>query len=195
MADMQDPFELFGEWYQKAWDNEPADANAMALATANSDGFPNVRIVLLKGFDADGFVFYTNMESQKGQELEANAQAALCWHWKSLKKQIRVRGPISVVSDEEADDYYATRPRDSQIGAWASDQSQPLSSRTSLMAKVAKITAEKGTNPERPPFWGGYRIAPLEIEFWADGAFRLHDRFRWRRPDIGSAWEIQRLNP
>jgi len=159
------------------------------------DGLPNARMVLLKEIEADAFVFYTNYGSAKAQELDAAGKGAFVMHWKSLRRQVRVRGLISKVEGPQADAYYKSRSLKSRLGAWASDQSQPLSSRTSLMAKVAKITAEKGTNPERPPFWGGYRIAPLEIEFWADGAFRLHDRFRWRRADIGSAWEILRLNP
>jgi len=194
MADMQDPFELFGEWYQKAWDKEPADANAMALATADADGIPNVRIVLLKGFDADGFVFYTNLESQKGQELAVNAQAALCWHWKSLKKQIRVRGPISVVSDEEADAYYATRPRDSQIGAWASDQSRSLGSRFELEKRIARFGAKYALGKvPRPAHWSGYRLAAEHIEFWEDRPFRLHDRLVYTREN--EIWRTEKLFP
>jgi pyridoxamine 5'-phosphate oxidase len=194
MADMQDPFELFGEWYQKAWDKEPADAHAMALATADADGFPNVRIVLLKGFDADGFVFYTNMESQKGQELAVNARAALCWHWKSLKKQIRVRGPISVVSDEEADAYYATRPRDSQIGAWASDQSRSLGSRFELEKRIARFGAKYALGKvPRPAHWSGYRLTAERIEFWEDRPFRLHDRLVYTRDN--EAWRTEKLFP
>ena len=190
-----DPFAIAQTWLSEAETTEVNDPNAIALSTVDPDGLPNARMVLLKEIEADAFVFYTNYGSAKAQELDAAGKGAFVMHWKSLRRQVRVRGLISKVEGPQADAYYKSRSLKSRLGAWASDQSQPLSSRTSLMAKVAKITAEKGTNPERPPFWGGYRIAPLEIEFWADGAFRLHDRFRWRRPDIGSAWEIQRLNP
>lgn len=190
-----DPFAIAQTWLSEAEATEINDPNAIALSTVDPDGLPNARMVLLKEIEADAFVFYTNYGSAKAQELDAAGKGAFVMHWKSLRRQVRVRGLISKVEGPQADAYYKSRSLKSRLGAWASDQSQPLSSRTSLMAKVAKITAEKGTNPERPPFWGGYRIAPLEIEFWADGAFRLHDRFRWRRADIGSAWEIQRLNP
>ncbi len=190
-----DPFAIAQTWLNEAETTEINDPNAIALSTVDPDGLPNARMVLLKEIEADAFVFYTNYGSAKAQELDAAGKGAFVMHWKSLRRQVRVRGLISKVEGPQADAYYKSRSLKSRLGAWASDQSQPLSSRTSLMAKVAKITAEKGTNPERPPFWGGYRIAPLEIEFWADGAFRLHDRFRWRRADIGSAWEIQRLNP
>lgn len=190
-----DPFAIAQTWLSEAETTEINDPNAIALSTVDPDGLPNARMVLLKEIEADAFVFYTNYGSAKAQELDAAGKGAFVMHWKSLRRQVRVRGLISKVEGPQADAYYKSRSLKSRLGAWASDQSQPLSSRTSLMAKVAKITAEKGTNPERPPFWGGYRIAPLEIEFWADGAFRLHDRFRWRRADIGSAWEIQRLNP
>ncbi|WP_438981739.1 pyridoxamine 5'-phosphate oxidase [Lentibacter sp.] len=190
-----DPFAIAQTWLNEAEATEINDPNAIALSTVDPDGLPNARMVLLKEIEADAFVFYTNYGSAKAQELDAAGKGAFVMHWKSLRRQVRVRGLISKVEGPQADAYYKSRSLKSRLGAWASDQSQPLSSRTSLMAKVAKITAEKGTNPERPPFWGGYRIAPLEIEFWADGAFRLHDRFRWRRADIGSAWEIQRLNP
>ena len=190
-----DPFAIAQTWLSEAEATEINDPNAIALSTVDPDGLPNARMVLLKEIEADAFVFYTNYGSAKAQELDAAGKGAFVMHWKSLRRQVRVRGLISKVEGPQADAYYKSRSLKSRLGAWASDQSQPLSSRTSLMAKVAKITAEKGTNPERPAFWGGYRIAPLEIEFWADGAFRLHDRFRWRRADIGSAWEIQRLNP
>ena len=190
-----DPFAIAQTWLNEAETTEINDPNAIALSTVDPDGLPNARMVLLKEIEADAFVFYTNYGSAKAQELDAAGKGAFVMHWKSLRRQVRVRGLISKVEGPQADAYYKSRSLKSRLGAWASDQSQPLSSRTSLMAKVAKITAEKGTNPERPAFWGGYRIAPLEIEFWADGAFRLHDRFRWRRADIGSAWEIQRLNP
>lgn len=191
----EEPFALFGEWFAEAVKSEPNDPNAMALATVDADGLPDVRMVLMKGFDADGFVFYSHIASAKGRELAANPKAALLFHWKSLRRQVRVRGEVEIVSEAEADAYFASRPRDSRIGAWASKQSRPLSGRTALVAEVAKVTAQHGTNPARPPFWGGFRIAPVEIEFWADGAFRLHDRFRWSRPDPATAWTVQRLNP
>jgi len=151
--------------------------------------------VLLKDVEADAFVFYTNYGSVKAQELDAAGKAAFVMHWKSLRRQVRVRGLISREEGPQADAYYTSRSLKSRLGAWASEQSQPLSSRGALMAKVAKATAEQGANPSRPPFWGGYRIRPLEIEFWADGAFRLHDRFRWSRAGVGEDWQIQRLNP
>ena len=190
-----DPFAIAQTWLSEAETTEINDPNAIALSTVDPDGLPNARMVLLKEIEADAFVFYTNYGSAKAQELDAAGKGAFVMHWKSLRRQVRVRGLISKVEGPQADAYYKSRSLKSRLGAWASDQSQPLSSRTSLMAKVAKITAEKGTNPERPPFWGGYRIAPLEIEFWADGAFRLHDRFRWRRAGPGAQWDVQRLHP
>ncbi|MCW1955436.1 pyridoxamine 5'-phosphate oxidase [uncultured Lentibacter sp.] len=191
----EDPFAIAQRWLGEAEASEVNDPNAIALSTVDQDGLPNVRMVLLKEIEADAFVFYTNYGSAKAQELDGAGKAAFVLHWKSLRRQVRVRGLISKVEGPQADAYYQSRSLKSRLGAWASDQSQPLSSRASLMAKVAKITAEKGPNPPRPPFWGGYRIAPLEIEFWADGAFRLHDRFRWRRETVAAAWEILRLNP
>lgn len=191
----EDPFVIAQSWLTEAEAAEVNDPNAIALSTVDKDGLPNARMVLLKEIEADAFVFYTNYGSAKAQELDGAGKGAFVMHWKSLRRQVRVRGLISKVEGPQADAYYKSRSLKSRLGAWASDQSQPLSSRTSLMAKVAKITAEHGTNPERPPFWGGYRIAPLEIEFWADGAFRLHDRFRWRREAISAPWEILRLNP
>ena len=190
-----DPFQLAREWLQEAEDVEPNDPNAMALASVDQDGLPNVRMVLLKDIEDDGFVFYTNYASKKGEELAVSQKAAFVIHWKSLRRQIRVRGTVTREEGEKADEYYASRSLKSRIGAWASDQSQPLDSRASLMAKVAEIGLKKGLNPERPPYWGGFRITPLEVEFWADGAFRLHDRFRWTRVAPGKAWEISRLNP
>jgi len=154
-----------------------------------------VRMVLLKDIEPAAFVFYTNYESRKGQEISASGTAAFVLHWKSLRRQIRVRGLTSREDGPAADAYYASRSLKSRLGAWASRQSTPLDSRTALMAEVAKITVQYGTNPPRPPFWGGIRLQPLEIEFWADGAFRLHDRFRWSRAGIGDAWEVCRLNP
>ena len=191
----EDPFAIAQRWLDEAQGSEVNDPNAIALSTVDQDGLPNARMVLLKEIEADAFVFYTNYGSAKAQELESAGKGAFVMHWKSLRRQVRVRGLISKVEGPQADEYYKSRSLKSRLGAWASEQSQPLSSRASLMAKVAKITAEKGPNPERPPFWGGYRITPLEIEFWADGAFRLHDRFRWRRATVACDWEILRLNP
>lgn len=190
-----DPFQLARDWMAEAAVSEPADPNAIALATADENGLPNVRMVLLKEIEDDGFVFYTNYDSAKGRELSENAQAAFVLHWKTLGRQVRVRGSVTREDGEKADAYYASRALQSRLGAWASRQSQPLSSREALMAEVAKITASKGTAPTRPPYWGGFRITPVEIEFWADGAFRLHDRFRWTRHDAGADWEVVRLNP
>ena len=190
-----DPFALARTWLAEAETTEPNDPNAIALASVNADGLPNVRMVLLKEVEADAFVFYTNYESAKADEIEATGKAAFVMHWKSLRRQIRVRGLVTREDGPQADAYYASRSLPSRLGAWASHQSQPLKSRGSLMAKVAAVTAQKGTNPARPPFWGGYRITPLEIEFWADGDFRLHDRFRWRRADVNTAWDVKRLNP
>ena len=189
------PFEIAKNWLAEAENTEPNDPNAIALSTVDTQGLPNVRMVLLKEIDDGGFVFYTNYESAKAEELDAGGGAAFVMHWKSLRRQIRVRGHISRVNDARADDYYRSRSLKSRLGAWASRQSQPLASRAALMADVAKVTAKHGTNPPRPPFWGGYRIDPVEIEFWADGAFRLHDRFRWTRKDTCSEWNIVRLCP
>lgn len=190
-----DPFQLARDWLAAAAKTEPADPNAIALATSGADGLPNVRMVLLKDIEDDAFVFYTNYESAKGQELAANPRAAFVLHWKSLARQVRVRGLVSREDGEIADRYYASRALNSRLGAWASHQSKPLSSREALMAEVAKITVQKGPNPPRPPFWGGFRIRPLEIEFWADGQFRLHDRFRWSRDAVEKSWTVERLNP
>lgn len=190
-----DPFQLAQSWLTAAEATEPNDPNAIALATVDPDGMPNVRMVLLKDIEPAAFVFYTNYGSAKGRELAASGKAAFVLHWKSLRRQIRVRGLVSREEGKPADDYYASRSLKSRLGAWASDQSQPLSSRLNLMAEVAKVTAAKGPNPTRPPFWGGFRIVPLEMEFWADGNFRLHDRFRWTRQAIEKPWEISRLNP
>lgn len=190
----EDPIALFGEWLGEAEASEPNDPNAMALATVDNDGLPDVRMVLLKGFDADGFVFFTNYESAKGRELLAHPKAALCFHWKSRRRQVRVRGPVSEVSKGEADDYFASRARGSRIGAWASKQSRPLESRFALEKAVAVWTAKFGIGDiPRPDYWSGFRIAPLEIEFWQDGAFRLHDRLKFRRE--GDAWTTTRLYP
>ncbi|NSY37015.1 pyridoxamine 5'-phosphate oxidase [Leisingera sp. ANG59] len=190
-----DPFAIARSWLAEAELTEPNDPNAIALATVDETGLPNSRMVLLKEIEDGAFVFYTNYESTKARELDHAGKAAFVMHWKSLRRQIRVRGTITREDGPKADDYYKSRSLKSRLGAWASKQSQPLDSRGSLMAEVAKVTAMKGPNPERPTFWGGYRLVPVEIEFWADGAFRLHDRFRWRRDDASAAWEINRLNP
>lgn len=196
-----EPFALFAAWLGEAEKSEINDPNALALATADPDGLPNVRMVLLKGLDpADavprGFVFYTNLESAKGRELGANLQAALLFHWKSLRRQVRVRGTVTRVSDAEADAYYQSRPRGSRIGAWASDQSRPLESRFALEKRVAMVAARHpvGEIP-RPPHWSGFRVVPLEIEFWQDRPFRLHDRLVFRRADAQAAWTTMRLYP
>lgn len=190
-----DPFAIARAWMAEAEPAEPNDPNAIALATVDPSGLPNVRMVLLKEIEEQGFVFYTNYGSRKGQEIEASGKAAFVLHWKSLRRQIRVRGLTEREEGPQADEYYASRSLKSRLGAWASRQSEPLSSRAALMAEVAKITAQHGPNPKRPPFWGGIRIRPLEIEFWADGQFRLHDRFRWERESIDAPWNISRLNP
>ena len=190
-----DPFALAQSWLTEAEQAEVNDPNAIALATVDATGLPNVRMVLLKEIEADAFVFYTNYQSAKGTEIAATGQAAFVMHWKSLRRQIRVRGTVSREDGPQADAYYASRSLPSRLGAWASQQSRPLKSRASLMAEVAKITVTKGPNPPRPPFWGGFRIRPVEIEFWADGEFRLHDRFRWNREKPGGKWQVTRLNP
>jgi pyridoxamine 5'-phosphate oxidase len=191
-----EPFALFAEWMVKAEASEPVDPNAMALATADASGMPNVRMVLLKGADADGFVFYTNGESAKGLELADNPKAALLLYWKSLNRQVRIRGSVAQVSDEEADAYFASRHRASRIGAWASSQSRPLTSRAKLLADVAKETARFGVGEvPRPLYWHGYRVTPLEIEFWQAGTFRLHDRVVFRRASPATPWVKTRLYP
>jgi len=189
-----EPYALFEAWFAEAKASEPEDPNAIALATADPSGLPNVRMVLLKGHDPRGFVFYTNTESNKGRELEANPQAALCLHWKSLRRQVRVRGAVERVSDAEADAYYASRPRQSRIGAWASQQSRPLESRFALEKAVAVNAARFAVGDiPRPPHWTGFRILPATIEFWADRPFRLHDRMVFTR--AGEGWETTRLYP
>ena len=190
-----DPFSLARHWLREAEATEPNDPNAIALATVDSAGMPNVRMVLLKEIEPDGFVFYTNFESAKGQEIETSNKASFVMHWKSLRRQIRVRGIVDKVTDSQSDAYFDSRSLQSRLGAIASKQSRPLASRSALVAEVAKVTAKHGVTPKRPKHWGGYRIAPLEIEFWADGAFRLHNRFRWTRDKIDSPWVVQRLNP
>jgi pyridoxamine 5'-phosphate oxidase len=190
-----DPFVIAQQWLSEAEASEINDANAIALSTVDSGGMPNARMVLLKEIEAAAFVFYTNYGSVKAQEIESAGKAAFVMHWKSLRRQIRVRGVTEREEGPQADAYYHSRSLKSRLGAWASQQSQPLDSRMSLMAEVAKVTAEHGTNPSRPPFWGGVRIVPLEIEFWADGAFRLHDRFRFSRNAATDDWTIARLQP
>ena len=209
-----DPFDIARNWLAEAGRSEPNDPNAIALATVDAAGLPDVRMVLLKEIEGQGeegsFVFYTNFDSAKGQEIEATGVAAFVLHWKSLRRQIRVRGDVSRVGDAQADAYYNSRALQSRIGAWASRQSRPLDSRATLMAEVARQGLALGLRPPRPPHWGGYRIRPLQIEFWADGAFRLHDRFQWIRRDYAekcgidgrtagdvaqSLWVIRRLSP
>lgn len=191
----EDPFAIAREWLAEAEPKEMNDPNAIALATVDAAGMPNVRMVLLKEIEAQSFVFYTNYGSRKGQEIASSGKAAFVLHWKSLRRQIRVRGITEREDGPQADAYYSSRSLKSRLGAWASKQSEPLSSRGSLVAEVAKMTAMHGPNPKRPPFWGGIRILPLEIEFWADGPFRLHDRFRWSRNGLAESWHISRLNP
>lgn len=193
-TEASEPFRLFADWLAEAERSEPNDPNAMALATVDSDGLPDVRMVLLKGYDEAGFVFYTNTESAKGTELSAQPKAAAVFHWKSLRRQVRVRGPVSQVSEAEADAYFTSRPRDSRIGAWASQQSRPLESRFALEKAVAVQAARfvLGDIP-RPPYWTGFRIEPVALEFWQDKPFRLHDRVQFRRASQG--WERHRLYP
>lgn len=190
-----DPFVIAQRWLAEAEVSELNDPNAIALSTVDANGLPNARMVLLKEIEADAFVFYTNYGSAKSREVEQAGKAAFVMHWKSLRRQIRVRGVVSREEGPKADEYYASRSLKSRLGAWASQQSQPLSSRSALMAEVAKVTAQHGPMPKRPPFWGGFRIEPVEIEFWADGAFRLHDRFVWQRKMPDDTWHVQRLNP
>jgi pyridoxamine 5'-phosphate oxidase len=200
-ADAKDPFDLFEAWFDEAKTYEPNDANAMAVATVDPTGMPNVRVVLLKMLDTAqqvgrGFVFYTNHDGAKGQELLAAPKAALNFHWKSLRRQVRVRGTVSTVSPHDADEYFASRPVGSQIGAWASSQSRSLASRAALEQAVADYTAKFGSGPiPRPPHWSGFRVTPLEIEFWHDRPFRLHERLTFRRPTPTSAWTTTQLFP
>ena len=191
-----EPFVLFAAWLEQATASEPRDPTAMTLATVDGDGMPNARMLLLKGADERGFVFYTNMGSQKGRELDAQAKAALVFHWKSLNKQVRIRGTVEPVSEAEADAYFASRPKQAQIGAWASQQSQPLESRLAFEKAVALYAAKYAIGGvPRPPYWTGYRIVPLLIEFWQDRPFRLHDRVEFRRDEPGAPWRKTRLYP
>ncbi|MGZ3411461.1 MAG: pyridoxamine 5'-phosphate oxidase [Xanthobacteraceae bacterium] len=195
-AEAPEPFRLFGEWLAEAEKSEPVNPNAMALATVDASGLPDVRMVLLKGFDVAGFVFYSNRNSAKGQELAGNPKASLAFYWKTLARQVRVRGTVTQVSDQESDDYFATRPRGAQLGAWASQQSSALESRFAFEKAIAVATAKYplGKVP-RPPYWIGYRVAPLAIEFWHERAFRLHDRIAFTRESLGAAWVKTGLYP
>ena len=189
-----DPFELFGAWFEKAKETEINDPDAMAIASVSKEGMPSVRMVLLKQWSRDGFVFFTNYDGRKGDELLATKKAAFVMHWKSLRRQVRVTGHVSPVSAEVSDAYFASRPRGSQIGAWASIQSRPLATRAELASRVQEIEATYPSEVPRPPHWGGFIIVPEEMEFWADGAYRLHDRFQLKQ-DLSGSWQAQRLYP
>jgi pyridoxamine 5'-phosphate oxidase len=192
----EDPFALFDAWMEEVKKSESNEPNAMALATAGQHGHPNVRMVLLKEANANGFVFYTNYESAKGRELTANPHAALCFHWKSLGKQVRARGAVTKVSEAESDAYFASRAKDSQIGAWASHQSRAMEGRFAFEKQVAKYAAKYALSKvPRPPYWGGFRLTPLEIEFWRNRPFRLHDRLVYRRDTPILPWRTERLFP
>ena len=191
----RDPLALFGLWLEEAAASEINDPNAVSLATVDAAGMPNLRTVLLKGHDARGFAFYTNFEGVKGRELRARPMAAMNFHWKSRRRQVRLRGPVEEVGAEEADAYYHSRPLGSRIGAWASEQSRPLDGRGTLVERVRAYEARFGDAPPRPPHWGGFRLVPVEMEFWQDGAFRLHDRVRFTRSGPAAPWASQRLYP
>jgi pyridoxamine 5'-phosphate oxidase len=195
-TEAEEPLRLFTDWFEEARKTELNDPEAMALATADADGLPDVRMVLLKGFDERGFVFYSNETSQKGRELAVNPKAAILFHWKSLRRQVRLRGAVAIVSADEADAYFASRPRSSQIGAWASRQSSPLESRYAFEKAIALKAAQYAVGAvPRPPFWIGYRVTPVVMEFWHDRPFRLHDRIEFRRADPEAAWTKTRLYP
>lgn len=191
-----EPWALFGAWYDLAAQHEPNDPNAMTLATLGADGVPAARVVLMKGYDAAGFTFFTNRRSHKGEQLAAHPKAGLCWHWKSLRRQVRADGLITQTSDAESDAYFATRARGSQIGAWASQQSQPLDSRATLEQRVKELERTyEGKPVPRPPHWGGYRLTPLMVEFWQNREHRLHDRFVYQRMTPDAPWRIERIYP
>jgi len=195
-SSLASPHVKFAEWLELAQKSEPNDPSAMSVATVDEDGLPNVRMILMRGHDERGLVFFTNFESQKGAELLSQKKAAVCFHWKSLRKSVRFRGLVQVVSDKEADDYFYSRARGSRIGAWASKQSRPLESRFALEKEVAKYTARFGVgNIPRPDYWSGFRIMPLSIEFWSDGKFRLHDRIKYERAELDEEWQVSRLYP
>lgn len=194
--DATNPIKQFSEWLAQAQESEPNDPSAMALASVDADGMPNCRMVLMRRFDERGIVFFTNFESRKGTEILGNFKAAACFHWKSLRKQVRFRGPVEQVTDAEADEYFNSRPRGSRIGAWASRQSRPVESRFALEKEVARYTAKFGIGDiPRPPYWSGFRILPLSIEFWSDGKFRLHDREHYERASLEGNWTVRRLFP
>ncbi|TDL78056.1 pyridoxamine 5'-phosphate oxidase [Palleronia sediminis] len=193
--DATDPIALIRDWMAEAGRTEPNDPNAIALATVDADGMPNVRVVLLKDIEDGAFVFYTNYDSAKGREIEGAGKAAFVMHWKTLRRQVRVRGTVTREDGAAADAYYRLRPLGSRLGAWASRQSQPLADRATLEARLEEARAAQGDDPARPPFWGGYRIAPLSIELWQDGESRLHDRELWSRDGVDSPWSVKRLFP
>ncbi len=191
----EDPFLIARDWLAEASLTEPNDPTAIALATVDADGMPNARMVLLKDITEDSFVFYTNYISAKSVEISSNGKCAFVMHWKSLRRQVRVRGYVVKEDGPAADAYFESRGLQSKLGAWASHQSQPLESRAALVKRVAGITLAHGVKPKRPPFWGGFQIFPVEIEFWADGKHRLHDRFKWQRTTSDDPWDVSRLNP
>jgi len=192
----ESPFDLFTQWFGEAKDKEPSDPNAMVLATVGADGFPTARAMLMKSYDIDGFVFYTNQQSRKSDQLRDSDKVCLCFYWKSLYRQVHVEGCVAPVSQIESDAYFATRPRASQIGAWASNQSRPLASREELALRIKELTAQfEDKIVPRPPHWGGYRVTPLRIEFWSGHPFRLHDRFVYRRGSESETWTTERLFP
>lgn len=194
--DRDEPFELFAEWLKAAGKSEPNDPNAVCVATVDDDGLPDARMVLLKDFDVRGFTFYTNTESAKGRQLFARPKAALLFHWKSLRRQVRIRGPVEPVTAEEADAYFASRSRDARIGAWASDQSRAMEGRFALEKRIAQHAARLGlSDVPRPPHWSGFRVRPLAFEFWRDRPFRLHDRLAFRRETLDAPWTTSRLYP
>lgn len=191
-----DPYALFEAWMAEAKATETAYANAVTLATVDEHGMPDARVVLVKEVEAGGFNFYTNTLSAKGRQLAGQPKAALCFHWKALERQVRLRGPVSPVSAQAADAYFASRPRGSQIGAWASNQSSPLASRDAFLAEIARVEAlYEGQEVPRPPHWSGYRLEPVSMEFWQEAPFRLHDRLVFTRPDPGAPWSTQRIYP